>query len=500
MTAFLPGLRLPAIVQEIQTQIPESAGAYVVGGAVRDTLLQHPVHDIDITLAGDGIAAARRLADAFHADYYPLDSERGVGRVITIRDGARFTIDFATQRGADILADLTCRDFTINAMAVPLHRWEQGIDPLSGAADLLHKHIRACTDTSVVDDPVRSIRAVRLAAQLEFLIEPATRELVRSGAAGLVRVSAERIRDEFFRILAGRKTAAAVRVAHSLGLLRFFLPEAVAMEVTAQLPTESTTVWEHTLLALDRLEILTDVLTGGGKEESANNLTMGLARVQLGKFQPVLAERLLRPISDDRSVRGLVAMAMLLHDARKSNPPNADSGGKTQWVDRDDPGVEKVNLRGTALRFSNDEIQFMAAIVHNHIRPVESQPPAPIARRAIYRYYRATRSSGVEARLVAMADMLAAYGPALPTDVWRETIQTTCELWEAYFEHAAEIINPSPLLTGNDLIREFQMTPGPAIGEMLDSLREAQAAGEVTAREEASALVGRILNRPNQTP
>jgi poly(A) polymerase len=175
MTFPAPALSFPDIVREIQPMVPESAGAYLVGGAVRDAVLGRKVHDIDIALRSDGLAAARRVADALHADYYPLDATRGIGRVLVQREGARWTLDFSSLRGADILADLTCRDFTMNAMAVPLHHWDQAVDPMSGAADLLHKQIRACTDASFQEDPVRVIRAVRLAAQLDFAIEPATR-------------------------------------------------------------------------------------------------------------------------------------------------------------------------------------------------------------------------------------------------------------------------------------------------------------------------------------
>jgi poly(A) polymerase len=493
MTSNFPGLRFPDIVHEVQALLPESSNAYLVGGVVRDTLLHRPVHDIDITLAGDGVAAARRLAEVLHADYFPLDAERGVGRVLTVRDGARLTIDFATQRGADILTDLTCRDFTINAIAIPLHHWDQAIDPLSGASDLQQKQIRACSDTSIQEDPARSIRAVRLAVQLDFAIEPSTRELVRAGSAGLIRISAERIRDEFFRILAGRKIATAVRVAKSLGIIDHILPEADAMEATSQPPPHRDDVWNHSLCALEKLEALTDLLTGAAPDEASNNLIMGLARVQLGKYQAALGERLAQPRSDDRSVRGLLAFAALLHDAGKPYSRSVDPKAPRPFEGHELLGAEIAARRATELRFSNEEVQFLAAVVRNHVRPLHLQNAAPITRRAIFRFFRAAGASGIETSLLALADTLATFGPSISTNAWSELLQMTNTLWDAYFEHEHEMVHPSPLLSGNDLIRDFLMAPGPAIGDMLDTVREAQAAGEIITREEALAFVTKRL-------
>jgi tRNA nucleotidyltransferase/poly(A) polymerase len=488
-------IEFPDIVREIESQIPESTGAYLVGGAVRDALLGRPVHDIDIALPGDGVAAARRVAHALGGACYPLDAERGVGRVITARGASRFTIDFAALRGGDISADLAGRDFTINAIAIPLHHWDQPLDPMAGAADLLRRQIRACSGSSIEEDPVRSIRAVRLAAQLEFQMEPATREQVRAGAPGLARVSAERIRDEFFRILSGRKTAAAIRVSHALGLLGFIVPETIGMENIPQTAPHFFNGWDQTTLALEKLEVLVNGFTNVPNTNFGNDLSLGLARVQLGRFHGAIAERLARPLADDRALRGLLFFAALLHDIGKSGCHAEETSQSPDFPGHEQRGADAALQRAIALRLSNEETAFVVALIRHQQRPRLLPQTEPVTRRSIFRYFRATGPAGFETCLLALADTMATYGPTLPLEIWQGLVQTVRTLWEGYFEHASEMVYPIPLLTGNDLIRDYQMTPGPAIGELLDALREAQAAGEVQTREGAHALIARGLGR-----
>ncbi|MEA3459119.1 MAG: CCA tRNA nucleotidyltransferase, partial [Chloroflexota bacterium] len=154
---------------------------YLVGGYVRDLLLEHPGRDVDFALAGDAMGLAREIADEFGGFFVPLDEERCIGRAI-LRDesGEPFYMDFARLRGGGIATDLALRDFTINAMAIDLSNPDQLrlIDPHNGRRDLEDKTIKAISDTAFEDDPLRTLRAVRLAAELDFHIEPKTEALI----------------------------------------------------------------------------------------------------------------------------------------------------------------------------------------------------------------------------------------------------------------------------------------------------------------------------------
>jgi hypothetical protein len=127
---FMPNpypLIFPAILDTVCNSFPDGLTVYLVGGAVRDALLGRPVHDLDFVLERNAIKTARHIADALHADFYPLDIERDTGRVIvTSADGKHMLMDFASFRGADpstgpgqsLEADLGGRDFTLNAIAL----------------------------------------------------------------------------------------------------------------------------------------------------------------------------------------------------------------------------------------------------------------------------------------------------------------------------------------------------------------------------------------------
>jgi len=491
--AFPEGFPLPPILEDIRGRFADSE-SYLVGGAVRDTILGRPVLDIDIVLRGSGIEAAQSAADSLGAAFYPLDSERGIGRVILVRGTSRYTLDFAALRGTSIEEDLALRDFTVNAIAVPLASAARPIDPLGGIRDVREGVLRACSPRSIAEDPVRAVRVIRLATQLGFRIEKQTKEQARAAAARLGKVSAERIRDEFFRILAGRKVAAAVHSLESLGLLRAVLPETAGLAGVAA-DGSSGGVWEHTLAALEKFETVCDMLARDPAAARTMDAAMGSAVSRLGRFRPALAEHLGRPLSDERPLRGLVFLAAILHDAAKPETRSVNALGETHFLGHEQLGAEWTLHRAAALRFSRDESEYVAGIVRHHMRPLLLLSSPPITRRAVFRFFRGTGPCGVAVSLFFLADALAAHGAEPSPERWQAAVEIVHALLEGYFERPEEMIRPTPLLTGDDLIRDFGLSPGPQIGELLDALREAQAAGEVSSRADAVALIERGLGR-----
>src|SRR5437870_6590807 len=168
--------------------------AWIVGGAIRDELLGRPIVDLDVAVA-EPERAARRFARSSGGAPFPLSERHGAWRVAL--DGAR-TVDF-TPLGGPIEDDLATRDFTINAIAVPLAGGEP-VDPFGGRADLAARSIRAVSDSIFADDPLRLLRAVRLEDELGFLLDPATERLVRENAGRAGDPSGERIVGELERL------------------------------------------------------------------------------------------------------------------------------------------------------------------------------------------------------------------------------------------------------------------------------------------------------------
>ena len=171
---------------------------YVVGGAVRDGLLGRvrAQLDLDLVIASDAVAVARSLATEYRAGFVLLDAERQIARVVF----PGMTVDIAQQDGADILADLHRRDYTLNAIAYDLET-QQTIDPLNGTQDIQERTIRMVSKQNLVDDPLRLLRAYRQGAQLNFTIEPNTRTVIRELVALLTTVAAERVLAELRYLL-----------------------------------------------------------------------------------------------------------------------------------------------------------------------------------------------------------------------------------------------------------------------------------------------------------
>jgi tRNA nucleotidyltransferase/poly(A) polymerase len=199
-------------MHELAREVLAGEEAWVVGGAVRDELLGRPVVDLDVATR-DPERAARAYAQRSGGAPFPLSERHGAWRVAL---GDDRTVDF-TPLAHGIDADLLSRDFTINAIAVPLEGGEP-YDPCGGREDLELRSLRAVTDTVFEDDPLRLLRAVRLEDELDFRIAPLTEELARRNASLATTASGERILAELIRLSArGYRRLAELGVLDALG-------------------------------------------------------------------------------------------------------------------------------------------------------------------------------------------------------------------------------------------------------------------------------------------
>jgi poly(A) polymerase len=490
-------LDLQARLAQIRSLFPANTALYLVGGAVRDTLLGKPVHDLDFAVARNARAAARRVADSLNVAYYPLDMERDTGRVVSIQpDGSRQVMDFALLQGADIHADLSARDFTINAMAFDLRQPDQVIDPLGGAADLHSRQLCLCSDSALEDDPVRILRGIRLAARLNFRLLPGTLQRLRLALPGLSGVSAERMRDELFRMLDGPSSGTALRIMEKLDVLSYVLPELPALKGLAQPAPHVYHAWEHTLSTVEKLQGIWAVLDPHGVPEEAGNLMMGLLSLHLGRYREQVHDHYATWLNPDRTLMALVTFAALYHDAAKPDTGSLDASGEIHFYEHDQAGALLARRRLADLRLSNDEIDRVETIVRHHMRPLLlGQSDQLPTRRAIYRFYRDTGPAGVDTCFLSLADFLATYGPSVSQDAWTHHLEVVRQLLSAWWDSQAEVVSPPPLLNGKTLMERFSLSPGPQLGKLLESVREAQATGQVSSRDEALKYVESLLEQ-----
>ena len=485
------------LIDKVRDVLPDQE-MYLVGGAVRDILLNRLSRDLDFALPSKGISLARRVANALKADFMVLDDERDTGRVIvTESDGTRTFLDLATYRGNSLEEDLRARDFTINAIAFDLHA-QTLIDPLNGASDLRAKAIRACSPTSLSDDPVRILRAVRQAAAFEFKIELETRKAMKQAASLLPSVSPERQRDELFKMLEGPKPDASMRALEMLGIFPYLLPELPALKNVQQSAPHIHDVWEHTLSVLGHLERILAALAPGYNADDTKDLFTGLLTLRIGRFREQFAEHFAESLNTDRSVRAALFFAALYHDIQKPATKSIDESGRIRFFDHDVKGAEVATNRARAFNLSNDEVERITKIVANHMRfhffssRLEGDKREP-SRKAIYRFFRDSGKAGVDLILLGLADLRGTQGPTLSQETWTAALDVARILLENYWEKPQETVTPPRLLDGNEVMSELGLEPGRIIGQLLEAIREGQATGKVVNREQALDLAREYL-------
>jgi tRNA nucleotidyltransferase/poly(A) polymerase len=453
----------PAIYYQV-VKVIKSSGGFLVGGAVRDLLLSNPIRDLDFALPGDSIKIARKVADQLEGDFFTLDQERQTARVILADEkGQRFNVDFTLFQGGSIEEDLKARDFTITSMGMDILQEDKIIDPFRGAQDLKDGVIRSTTTGALHDDPLRCLRAVRLAAQFQLRILPETREQIRQHQHLLGGVSPERIRDELFRILAGPHQTAALTSLNQLGTYPLILP--------SELTTKQGRI-------IRGLETFWTLLTNKHDQDSAANLSLGIFVHRLGRYRAEIQKHLDEEPVPGRSIYQMSFLAPLLY---------------SDWDDKQKhirfPGVPLSNQENDRLLKS-----FKAANGFLSLLTVEGE----LLPLSVYRYFRSYGPGGVEGIFLGLADLIGEIG-YIKDDKWLSAVDMARTLLEGWWDKRGQMVDPPTLLNGHDLQDELSLEPGPRVGQLLEELREAQISHSVDSREKALDFVRQTITHGDRS-
>jgi poly(A) polymerase len=450
----------------------QEVGAWLVGGVVRDALLDRPLSDVDLAVDGDPELVARAVAKALRGPAFGLSDDFGAWRA-TDRDRT-VSCDVSALQGPSIEQDLAKRDFTINAIAVPL-RGGAPIDPHGGLRDLAAGTLRVVGPQSYVDDPLRALRLVRLAAELDMAPEEETRRLTRATAPRLTEPSGERVFAELRRLLVAAGALRGLQLARELCVLEAVLPELGALEGVEQNEYHHLDVYEHTVEVL-REQIA--LLEPGGLESV------------FGDRAPRLREVLDEPLADDLSRADALRLGALFHDVAKPQTRRVEDGVVLGFPGHDAAGDELVRAVFRRLRTSERLRSHVGALARHHLRLGFLVHERPLDRATVYRYLSRCDPVAVDVTVLSCADRLATRGrkaePAIAAhlEVARETIGPALD-WHAQGR-------PRPPVRGDELATELGIEQGPRLGELLARLSEAVYTGEATTRAEAVELARRI--------
>ncbi len=451
---------------------------------MRDALMGRQSHDVDAAVRGDVLALGQELARRLGGSFVPLDPMRGVARVVC-RDGGP-TVDLASMEGT-VEQDLARRDFTIDAMALPVTEadredWAEAvIDPFGGREDLGRGLVRMVSDGVFQEDPSRLLRGARLARSFGFDMEEGTAARIREQGHLIDSVAGERVRDEFLILLSLDSPAETLHCLDDLGLLCRIVPELeLAREVT-QPKEHYWDVFEHTVQAVEYAHEVTAPVSCG----RASHLSSVVWDEEMeGHFDEV--------VSDGHTRRTILKLGALFHDIAKPQTKAVDATGRTRFLGHPKQGATVAEERLRGLRISARGVRSVAAMVAAHLRPTQmSQELEMPSSRAMYKFFRDLEESAYSVLYLSLADYLAARGPLLEMEDWLRRVDVVNYVVTESRREATAVDagKREPLLTGHDLIEVVGLEPGPVFRRLLDGLEEARAALEVNTREEALAWV-----------
>lgn len=461
---------------------------YLVGGAVRDLLLQKPSgKDFDFVTAGKTRDLAKEVAVEAGGHVFPLDQSLGTWRVVIQKRKKKSELDFSTMLGRDIMDDLKQRDFTINSMAFALQNFFQAeppslLDPMNGLADLRQKVLRANSEESLRQDPLRMLRAFRFASTLGLQLDPETLRLIQKNKDQILHSAGERIRSEFFAALAENQADRFLRDLYHSGLLEKIFPEVQAWENLDQGVYHDFPLLEHAFRTVKAAEWILAHL---------QDLYPAVAISLEHYFSQMVEEGITR--------KALFKFAAFIHDSGKPSTRSFDPDTQSiRFLDHDQQG-QKINaLIGRRMKLSKKSIRILSELTRQHMRLLSLARTKEVTPRAQYRFFRDLGQEGIAASLLALADKLAAkkfdlhwpLGEDLPDDLAR--IKEVAEKLLRYYYEDFALKTQKPLLNGREIMEAFGLPQGKGVGNFLAKLREAEIAGLVHTREEALEFLKNI--------
>ena len=464
-------------VQAARTGLATHAGIWIVGGAVRDALLAPGVvADLDLVVPGaDAADAARAIAKSVRRAAFPLSEEFGAWRVV----GDGWLCDLTPIQGDGIDDDLELRDFTVNAMALPLFGGAL-VDPYDGVEDLGRRTLRLVRPDAYERDPLRPLRLVRFATELGFEVDPETARATRDWAWRVRDAAGERVFAELRRIVVAPAAPEGLALASELGVLDAVLPELDRLHGIEQSHFHHLDVYDHTIAVLNGLVEIDTHLTEYFPDDAAT-------------LRGVLDE----PLGDELTRAQALRFAALLHDIGKADTRRLTDSGRVTFIGHDALGADMVRKLCVRLRTSERVREFIARITRHHLVLGFLVHERPLSKRAVYRYLKLCSPVEVEVTLLTCADRIATRGRNAEAAI------------EAHLELARDLMSaalawrregpPRAPLRGDELAEELGIDPGPDLGRLISELEEASYAGEVTNADQAVEYARRLRENSAQT-
>lgn len=479
---------------------------YLVGGLLRDLYMGQACRDLDFAVSGDSLGFALDVAGLLNATFIPLDRINGVARVVLEDREGKWQIDFAALKGRSLEEDLSFRDFTINSMAMELSdylrltgeggdlsgnraqrwRWHGAvIDPYGGLADMENKTVRANNSYVFEADPLRILRGIRLAGQLNFFVKPETLNLMEQGRWLLHEVSGERIWEELLGTLALPVSYPWIAMMDAIGVISEIFPFIEKIKISNQKTHDGLSVWVHSLKTFQLVEDLC--------RELGNTGFLTTSRGE--EFRELLLNHLDGGLPAGRKRYQLLKLAALLHGVSKVDMEMLPEDIRLTFTDHSDPGLIYICETADRMKMSKGEESYLKNLVANHRYPLYLFVNQPVPPATIHRFFNRLGKDAIDVLLLSLADLTATYVAGEKAHDLALYRTFTGDLLNKYFFEPETYVKPPELVKGGDLMAALGLTPSRKVGELLKKISEAQVRGEVTSKEEAIAYAASLLDK-----
>ncbi len=494
--------------------------AYLVGGSVRNLLLHEPCVDWDIATDGDVASIGRQIANTLGGHFVHMHDK--ASRIVIKDDLHEWVFDLSPLQGDSIGTDLHTRDFTLNALAVPLtnvlEHLTQGeqlkpIDPLNGMDDLAMRQLRMVNDKVFQIDPLRMLRAVRFMRNYHLTLEETTEQALKRDAPLLLQAASERIHEELYVILQPQGATDVLRLLDKHHLLTTLIPELLPARGMPQPSLHHWDVLDHSLESVAALEELAKVLqqdaTEIGDEDHRNQTGASgqgqaaaptspydhhLTKEHFVEIRQLLLEAQQQKLFTFASLQTpAIKLGALLHDIGKTVTYAVDDEGTITFYHHPQAGIPLAQHIMQRIHASTQDRRLVQQIVAHHMRPGQLSN-GPITPRAIRRYFVDLGPTGIIVALISLSDHLAMRGPEPLTEHWWRHLATVRQLLHSYIREGEHVMPPR-LLQANELMQRLELQPGPLIGQLLERIAEAQADGIIQSKEDALWFAEEQLGR-----
>ena len=437
---------------------------YLVGGAVRDILLDKEIVDRDLIVINKDIREfSIKAADFLGAKFVSLDEENKIYRLI-MPDKVNY-LDITCPVGGTLEKDIERRDLTINAVCINIKTGEI-IDPAGGIKDFKEKILRGIKEENFADDPLRLLRIFRFHAVLGFEISPELMQIAKKYSNLINKPARERVEYELMKLFGGQFAHSALLKMDEAGILeRIFL-------FTKELKQVPPNAHHHLDLFHHSIETVRQI--GILYQSESDEVKQHFDRVDFGGFSRLAHLRL----------------AAFMHDIGKFSTWTTDEDtGRHRFIKHEEVGTQMCQTILRQLAFSNKQINYIKTIIKNHMYPSMVVSAPELTDKVMMRYVRKSGDDALDMILIAKADRLSALGVEITKETVEENITLLNKLRDFYIK-SLEVIKPLPkLLDGNEVMEILKITPSRRLGEIMKALHEAQISGEVITREDAIDFV-----------